>query len=234
MKKTFVWAMALHGLLSAANVQAGDEWKQRLETALEDIYKPTKMRFGSHSNVKEAGTILVVMKAGVTADKATDFRFSNTKVRAGQIENEGGVMGMLEGKTTSKQFKVGETLYLTKIAIGDDYVRLHVVSTEMHEIQEKGSTKPINYKAAVSFVFDRAILPTADAAVIKAAVDPIFKPEGEASATQTKTIALGQSREEVEAILGKPSRIVDLGAKVTYVYPDMKIIFVEGKVSDVQ
>ena len=49
-----------------------------------------------------------------------------------------------------------------------------------------------------------------------------------------KTIALGQTRLEVEAILGKPERIVDLGAKVTYVYKDMKVIFVDGKVSDVQ
>ena len=65
-------------------------------------------------------------------------------------------------------------------------------------------------------------------------MDSIFKSEQEASATQTRTIALGQSREEVEAILGKPSRIVDLGSKVTYVYSDMKIIFVDGKVSDVQ
>src|ERR1035437_153917 len=48
------------------------------------------------------------------------------------------------------------------------------------------------------------------------------------------TIALGQSIADVEAINGKPDKVVDLGAKKIYVYKDMKITFTDGKVSDVQ
>ena len=40
--------------------------------------------------------------------------------------------------------------------------------------------------------------------------------------------------DEVKTSLGNPGKIVDLGAKQIYVYPDMKIVFVDGKVSDVQ
>ncbi len=47
------------------------------------------------------------------------------------------------------------------------------------------------------------------------------------------TITVGQSPEEVSAILGNPSRIVDLGAKKIYSYPDMKIYFQNGRVTDV-
>jgi hypothetical protein len=47
-------------------------------------------------------------------------------------------------------------------------------------------------------------------------------------------IALGQTFKEVEAILGKPQRVANLGAKKIYVYPDMKITFIDGKVSDVE
>jgi hypothetical protein len=36
------------------------------------------------------------------------------------------------------------------------------------------------------------------------------------------------------AILGQPQKIVNLGPKVMYFYPDMKVIFVNGKVADVQ
>jgi hypothetical protein len=36
------------------------------------------------------------------------------------------------------------------------------------------------------------------------------------------------------AILGNPGRIIDLGAKKIYVYRDMKVIFQNGAVSDVQ
>jgi hypothetical protein len=48
------------------------------------------------------------------------------------------------------------------------------------------------------------------------------------------TIALGMSIQEVERILGKPKNAVDLGAKQIYVYKDLKITFLRGKVSDVQ
>jgi hypothetical protein len=47
-------------------------------------------------------------------------------------------------------------------------------------------------------------------------------------------IAEGQTIDEVTAALGQPKRVVDLGSKKIYVYPDMKITFKGGKVSDVQ
>lgn len=49
-----------------------------------------------------------------------------------------------------------------------------------------------------------------------------------------KTVALGQAPEEVESIIGKPEKVVDLGAKKIWVYSDMKVVFVDQKVSDVQ
>jgi len=48
------------------------------------------------------------------------------------------------------------------------------------------------------------------------------------------TISLGQSIDEVTAIQGKPQKIVDLGNKKIYVYADIKITFVDGRVADVQ
>lgn len=55
-----------------------------------------------------------------------------------------------------------------------------------------------------------------------------------AAPAETKTIALGQTIDEVTAILGPPKSIVELGPKKIYVYPDMKITFNSGKVTDVQ
>ncbi len=48
------------------------------------------------------------------------------------------------------------------------------------------------------------------------------------------TVSLGQTADEVAAVLGPPKSIVKLGAKEIYVYQDMKITFKGGKVSDVQ
>jgi hypothetical protein len=47
-------------------------------------------------------------------------------------------------------------------------------------------------------------------------------------------ISLGQTIEEIEAALGNPTQIVNLGAKRIYVYPDLKITFIDGRVTDVQ
>jgi hypothetical protein len=47
-------------------------------------------------------------------------------------------------------------------------------------------------------------------------------------------IALGQTVDQVVAAMGQPKSVVDLGTKKIYVYPDMKITFKAGKVTDVQ
>jgi hypothetical protein len=47
-------------------------------------------------------------------------------------------------------------------------------------------------------------------------------------------ISQGQTVGEVTAALGQPKSVVDLGTKKIYVYPDMKVTFKGGKVSDVQ
>jgi len=40
--------------------------------------------------------------------------------------------------------------------------------------------------------------------------------------------------DQVESTLGKPDKVFNLGAKQIYVYKDVKVTFMNGKVSDVQ
>jgi hypothetical protein len=54
------------------------------------------------------------------------------------------------------------------------------------------------------------------------------------AAPQQVQIQLGQTTADVIAALGNPTRVVKLGTKQIYVYSDMKITFVNGKVSDVE
>jgi len=58
------------------------------------------------------------------------------------------------------------------------------------------------------------------------------EPRTAADAGVTRTIRSGQSPEEVVAILGAPGKIFILGAKTIFVYKDIKVIFVDGKVAD--
>jgi hypothetical protein len=47
-------------------------------------------------------------------------------------------------------------------------------------------------------------------------------------------IEKGQTIDQVVAAIGQPDKIVNLGAKQIYVYKDIKVTFLNGKVSDVQ
>ena len=51
---------------------------------------------------------------------------------------------------------------------------------------------------------------------------------------EPQTIEKGQTPEQVEAALGKPDKIVNLGTKQLYIYKDLKVTFLNGKVSDVE
>jgi len=53
-------------------------------------------------------------------------------------------------------------------------------------------------------------------------------------AAEPQTIEKGMSPDQVTSALGKPDKIVNLGAKQLYIYKDMKVTFLNGKVSDVQ
>ena len=57
---------------------------------------------------------------------------------------------------------------------------------------------------------------------------------GNAQGGAPPTISLGQTPDQVRAAVGEPTRIINLGPKYIYIYPDMKVIFENGVVSDVQ
>ncbi|HUD63433.1 MAG TPA: hypothetical protein VMQ17_02595 [Candidatus Sulfotelmatobacter sp.] len=58
--------------------------------------------------------------------------------------------------------------------------------------------------------------------------------QGQQQQAEPQTIEKGQTTDQVQAALGKPEKIVNLGTKQIYIYKDMKVTFLNGKVSDVQ
>jgi len=56
----------------------------------------------------------------------------------------------------------------------------------------------------------------------------------EQPAAEPASIEKGMTTDQVEAAMGKPEKKVTLGTKQIYYYKDMKVIFLSGKVSDVQ
>jgi hypothetical protein len=72
----------------------------------------------------------------------------------------------------------------------------------------------------------------ADQAENEAVASAAAGPAGDSGTSAT--IAIGQSIDTVTGALGNPTKIIDMGAMKKYIYPDLKITFKNGKVSDVE
>lgn len=75
--------------------------------------------------------------------------------------------------------------------------------------------------------------PTADQGAPQQAAAQQPAPQDQPAA-EPASIEKGQTPDQVQAALGKPDKIVNLGSKQIYVYKDLKVTFLNGKVSDVQ
>ena len=73
----------------------------------------------------------------------------------------------------------------------------------------------------------------AEQEVVTQALSPAGSAPAPAQANPA-TISMGQSIQDVVASLGQPKQAIDVGPKKIYVYKDLKITFLNGKVSDVQ
>ncbi len=81
----------------------------------------------------------------------------------------------------------------------------------------------------------QAPAPAAPPAAAEAAPPPIAPPPPPpADAAPPPTVALGQTREQVVGILGEPVHKAKVGIKDIYTYKDLKVVFVNGKVKDIQ
>jgi NAD-dependent oxidoreductase involved in siderophore biosynthesis len=113
-------------------------------------------------------------------------------------------------------------------------VQVFLITCDTYDVNLHGSTQQTRYKALLSFEVGKEFLSSADASAVEKAVEAVITPEGQVQAASTKTVELGQTPAQVEGALGKPDKIVNLGAKKIYVYKDLKVVFVDEKVSDVQ
>jgi len=217
----------------ASAARADDAWKEALKAQMLDGVTMTKSGM-DRLRITEPGTVFVIQAEGVSGNLASDVTVLPVTYEGGRVKQAKGFIASISDKKTNRDFKKGERVYLIKLEIKDDHLRYWFLSCDTFDVTKKGSTEQTRYKAVVDFKFDDGFLPTAAPDVVKQAVAGVALDETAAAAASTKTIELGQTVEQVEGILGKPQRIVKLGEKVTYFYADMKVIFVDGKVADVQ
>jgi hypothetical protein len=163
------------------------------------------------------------------------------------------------GKTqTTHLFQVGDKVYASKIEVNPvkDIVAVNIVACD-----SCNKTDPPTYnKAQVIFQFPKGTLAKASAGDVEDTIGQLLSisedtqpdqggqqggqaaqggqdqqaPQQPEQQADPQTIEKGQTTDQVQAALGKPDKIVNLGPKQIYVYKDLKVTFLNGKVSDVQ
>lgn len=235
----------------APSLDAQDQ-KSEVLKRLNSEFTRTKMTT-DRSDIVTAGSVLVLHKdgllmCGVQAIAPPTSTYKNGAISFGFGANMAWGMALAPANQQpvnlpQRKFVTGEKFWVAEYLVKDDGVVLEFFSDPYNEVRYYGQLKFPSPKGAVPpadtvmKTIEEVITvdaPAQDAPAADAAAQPAQAPDQSAPAAPPKTIALGQTTDEVVAILGQPQKIVNLGAKQIYFYPDMKVIFTNGKVSDVQ
>jgi hypothetical protein len=160
------------------------------------------------------------------------------------------------GSTTAetKFLTIGEKVYVSKIEVNrkDSKVSMAIIECDSCNSVQDASQR----KAQVVFQFPKDYLAGADGGQVADVISQVLEIQPEEAAQQEQgqdaqqgqqpaqqpeapaqpppTIQLGQTIDEVKGLLGEPTKVVNLGVKQIYIYKDMKVVFLRGKVADVQ
>ena len=185
------------------------------------------------AKVSQPGTIAVIQRPGLSADPGSKSFMKPVVIKEGVAVTAGG--GDVLGPSGGKAMEPGARVYIYSVDVNASSVTIIYATVDTMETTQRGSTNYENYKGSIVFKYDGG-LAAIEASKVLADLELWLKTEAESatSVSAAKTIALGQTPEEVEAILGVPDKKVDLGPKKIFYYKDMKVTFTDGKVSDVE
>jgi hypothetical protein len=244
-------------IFTAASVHAQDV--AAIETELTQLYQTSKPT-ADGTDLVTGGSVLVLQKDHLVMSKVDQQLvvpnvYQNGAISSGvagvqkmakllgglgawnPLGNSAAAQKAAASADANREFVAGEKFFVTKIDTRPDGVTLTLLSDPI---------KDVRYRGTLKFPFAKGSAPSPDdAAALVAQVVKIDAPEQDqnasnqqaaaaAPAPEPKTIKIGQTRDEVIAMFGVPSKVVQLGKKEIDVFPDLKVTFVQNKVSDVQ
>jgi hypothetical protein len=168
------------------------------------------------------------------------------------------IMGRFGKEQTTHLFAVGDKVYPSKVDVN---VAKDTVSMTIVACDTCNKTDPPTYnKAQVVFQFPKGSLVKAGAGEVEDVIGQVLSiseeeqqggdqggqqqggdqgqqgggQQQQQQQAEPQSIEKGMTTDQVEAAMGKPEKIVNLGPKKIYVYKDLKVTFLNGKVFDVQ
>lgn len=221
-----------------------------LQKQLETSFPLTKAT-ADNSDVVTAGAVLVLQKDNLQMCKSNMPIPTPNFYKNGSI-NQGGLLSVLNklgnasmgggnDANAIRKFVAGEKFWVTKVQVDNDGVTFTFLSDPFQDVR---------YKATLKFPYGKGQTPAADQ--LLATIGDVIKVDGDsgggpqapeqqqaaadapAAAPATRTIALGQTKDQVLQAFGQPTKVVQLGAKEIDYYSDMKVTFTNNKVTNVE
>ena len=228
----------------------GQDQKAEIQKRLSSAFKRTTLT-ADRSDVAKAGTVLTLHKdnllmCSMDAHASPTNTYKNGAISMGLGATMSWSMalssvGQQVANTPQRKFVGGEKIWLADYQVKEDGVYFLFYSDPFDNVRYFGQLKfPVSkgaFPPADNMLKTIAEVVTDDSAQEAAPADSAAPPaqqEAGGQAAATKTITLGQTMDEVVGILGAPQKKVNLGTKEIYFYPDMKVVFISGKVADVQ
>jgi hypothetical protein len=225
-----------------------------LQDQLSAQYKTVKI--GPDGEVAgDPGTLMVIQNSGLIGVPFQAVALCPAKFKDNVLHlSVGFCAGMMQN--VSGHFAKGAKVYPLKldVNVGKEKISFQVVGCKACN----HANVPFPHKAEVVFEFDKGYLEKASASQVEDVIGQVFTittedeqqaqsdgaadqqpaaqpaPADQSPQAEPQTIQVGMTTDQVQAALGKPEKIFNVGSKQIYTYKDVKITFLDGKVSDVQ
>jgi hypothetical protein len=237
--------LTLFAVVSLAVAQGNADLRKQLEST----YALTKAT-ADNTDIVTAGAVLVLQKDNLQMDKVAMPIPTHNFYKGGEL-NQGGLVGFFNklgnaslgagaDAANTRKFVAGEKFWVTKIDIEADGIEFSFLSDPIQDVR---------YHALLKIPFAKGQTWQPDE--VMATVAQVIKPDGDSGASsadqqqaaagapaqaapETKTIAIGQTKDQVTQMFGPPTKVVQLGTKEIDYYPDMKVTFVKNAVTNVE
>jgi hypothetical protein len=249
-------SMTAAAILAAALLSpAASAQAVSLQEQLAAQYKLVKMGTDSGGiTVVEPGTLLAIQKGGVLSVPWKAMALCPAKFQDNSLHPSAGFCAAMV-KSVSQYYKIGDKVYPTKVEVSLDKAKISFTVVACDSCN--GVNPPTSMKGEVVFQFAKGYLEKAGAAAVEDTIGQVFSISndegqeqqqgqndqqqggqdqggGQQQQQEPQTVQLGMTTDQVQGALGKPDKIFNVGTKQIYVYKDVKVTFLNGKVSDVQ
>jgi hypothetical protein len=234
----YVVALVFAGMIPRVAAAAQDASSAALEGKLKQQYKPDM--------------VLVVQKEGIVGVSPPTAVVCPTNFKDNALHPPNALC-LVAVKNNSKLIGSNTKVHPTGVSVNlkNEKVSLSIVECDSCN----GVQEPSSFKAQVVFQFPKGYLESAEVDQVQGFIAQVLAEDsgggdqqqgGDAQAQQQAPqqnaapaqapaeIKLGQTPDQVQASFGAPDKIVNLGPKQIYVYKDLKVTFINGKVVNVQ